>query len=123
MSTPYWRGRPGVLERARNKVAHSGLPEFVVDDRWLPTLVALTRRADGPKRARDLLASKGIVLVTEEHLSGTYLDGAAMLTDDGRPVIGVTLRYDRLDNFWFVLLHELGHVFLHLMSGLRYDFF
>lgn len=116
-----WQAR--VLERARKKVAHSGLPEFVLDDRWLPALVALTRRADGPRRARDLLARKGIVLITEEHLSGTYLDGAAMLMDDGRPVIGVTLRYDRLDNFWFVLLHELGHVFLHLMNGLRYDFF
>ena len=116
-----WQAR--VLERARAKVAHSRLPEFVLDDRWLPALVALTRRADGPRRARDLLARKGIVLITEEHLPGTYLDGAAMLTDDGRPVVGLTLRYDRLDNFWFVLLHELGHVFLHLMTGLRYDFF
>ena len=40
-----------------------------------------------------------------------------MMTDTGCPVIGLTLRYDRLDNFWFVLLHELGHVFLHLMHG------
>lgn len=46
-----------------------------------------------------------------------------MLDHAGRPVIGLTLRFDRLDNFWFVLLHELGHVFLHLMDGLRYDFF
>ena len=34
-----------------------------------------------------------------------------------------TLRYDRLDNFWFVLFHELAHVFLHLTQGLRFDFF
>ena len=33
------------------------------------------------------------------------------------------MRFDRLDNFWFVLLHELGHVFLHLLDGLRFDFF
>ena len=46
-----------------------------------------------------------------------------MLDRDGRPVIGLTLRFDRLDNFWYVLLHELGHVFLHLTDGLRYDFF
>ena len=43
--------------------------------------------------------------------------------DSGRPVVGLTLRHDRLDNFWFVLLHELGHVFLHLFDGLRFDFF
>ena len=46
-----------------------------------------------------------------------------MLDDADRPVIGLTLRYDRLDNFWFVLFHELGHVFLHLFNGLRFDFF
>ena len=61
------------------------------------------------------------MLVIERHLPGTYLDGAAMLGEAERPVIGMTLRYDRLDNFWFVLFHELGHVFRHLRRGM--DFF
>lgn len=116
-----WQAR--VLERARDIVETYSPPDFDADDRWIAELVALTRRKDGPKRAQSLLLSKGIILVTEKHLSGTYLDGGAMLDRDGRPVIGLTLRFDRLDNFWFVLLHELGHVFLHLMDGLRYDFF
>jgi HTH-type transcriptional regulator/antitoxin HigA len=116
-----WQAR--ILERARGMVETNNPPEFVLDDRWVADLVALTRRSDGPNRAQALLLSKGIILTTEEHLSGTYLDGGAMLDRDGRPVIGLTLRYDRLDNFWFVLFHELGHVFLHLMDGLRYDFF
>jgi HTH-type transcriptional regulator/antitoxin HigA len=85
--------------------------------------VSLTKRKDGPARAAQLLAAKGIALVTERHLPGSYLDGAAMLDAEERPVVGLTLRYDRLDNFWFVLLHELGHVFLHLFEGRRYDFF
>ena len=89
----------------------------------MPQLVDLTKRKDGPKRARDLLASKGIVLIVERHLPGSYLDGAAMLIDGDTPVVALTLRHDRLDNFWFVLLHELGHVFLHLFDGLRFDFF
>jgi HTH-type transcriptional regulator/antitoxin HigA len=38
-------------------------------------------------------------------------------------VIGMTLRHDRLDNFWFVLFHEIGHVFLHLFGQLKLDFF
>jgi HTH-type transcriptional regulator / antitoxin HigA len=42
------------------------------------------------------------------------LDGAAVLKHEGRPVIGLTLRHDRIDNFWFCLMHELGHVALHL---------
>ena len=112
-----------VLDQARNRVAKESLPSFTLDDRWLPELVDLTRHKNGPKKAYYLLASKGIVLVIEKHLPSTYLDGAAMLTDDGHPIIGLTLRYDRLDNFWFVLFHELGHVFLHLMGGLHYDFF
>ena len=116
-----WQAR--VLDRAREAISRHGIPAFELDDRWIKKLVALTRRKDGPRRARHLLAEKGIVLITEEHLPGTYLDGAAMMDDTGRPVIGLTLRYDRLDNFWFVLFHELGHVFLHLMDGLHYDFF
>jgi HTH-type transcriptional regulator/antitoxin HigA len=116
-----WQAR--VLERARGKIEAQEIGHFEVDDRWMPQLVDLTKRKDGPKRARDLLASKGIVLIVERHLPGSYLDGAAMLIDGDTPVVALTLRHDRLDNFWFVLLHELGHVFLHLFDGLRFDFF
>jgi len=116
-----WQAR--ILERAHSKIEGGEISAFELDDRWLPKLTSLTRRADGPKRARNLLAENGIVLVVERHLSGSYLDGAAMLANSETPVVGLTLRYDRLDNFWFVLMHELGHVFLHLFDGLRFDFF
>ena len=116
-----WQAR--ILERARDKIEEGTLGAFALDDRWLPELARLTKRKAGPKRARDLLADKGIALVVERHLPGSYLDGAAMLADGETPVVGLTLRYDRLDNFWFVLMHELGHVFLHLFDGLRFDFF
>ena len=116
-----WQAR--ILERARRVIETDKMGNFELDDRWLPELVRLTKRTDGPKRARDLLADKGIVLIVERHLPGSYLDGAAMLADGDTPVIGLTLRYDRLDNFWFVLMHEIGHVFLHLCDGLRFDFF
>lgn len=116
-----WQAR--ILERARSKIKAEEIANFEFDDRWLSELMSLTRLKDGPRRARDLLAEKGIVLVIERHLPGSYLDGAAMLADGETPVVGLTLRYDRLDNFWFVLMHELGHVFLHLFDGLRFDFF
>ncbi len=48
------------------------------------------------------------------HLPRTYLDGAVLKLPDGTPVIGLTLRYDRVDNFWFCLLHELAHVGRHM---------
>lgn len=56
----------------------------------------------------------GIIFVILEHLPGTFLDGAAMFRGDGIPVIALTLRHDRLDNFWFTLLHEFAHVVCHL---------
>ena len=46
-------------------------------------------RKDGAKRASRLLAEKGIALVVERHLPGSYLDGAAMLGDADRPIIGL----------------------------------
>jgi HTH-type transcriptional regulator/antitoxin HigA len=96
---------------------------FELNDTWLQELVRLTDRKDGPRQARKLLAERGITLVIEPHLPGTYLDGAAMLSAFSQPVVALTLRYDRLDNFWFVLFHELGHVFLHLLGNLKFDFF
>jgi HTH-type transcriptional regulator/antitoxin HigA len=115
-----WQAR--VLECARAQIEEGQIAQFVLNHSWLPELRALTRRDDGPKRAVGMLASHGIPLVVVEHLPESYLDGAAMLADSG-PVVALTLRYDRLDNFWFVLFHELGHVFLHLFDGHRFDFF
>jgi HTH-type transcriptional regulator/antitoxin HigA len=67
----------------------------------------------GPAAARDLLAKCGIPLIIEPHLPYTYLDGAAVLVFSNMPIIGMTIRYDRLDNFWFTLMHEVAHVVLH----------
>ena len=69
---------------------------------------------DGPRLAFEFLAEHGVPLVTERHLPRTHLDGAALRLGDGRPVIGLTLRYDRIDSFWFCLLHELAHVGRHM---------
>ena len=69
---------------------------------------------DGPVLAREYLGKHGIHLIVVPHLPQTYLDGVAFLVPDETPVIGLTLRYDRADNFWFCLLHELAHVAKHL---------
>lgn len=70
----------------------------------------------GPLLAKEYLEKNGIHLIIVSHLSKTYLDGAAMLLPDGTPVVGMTLRHDRIDNFWFCLLHELAHLAQHLTS-------
>ena len=80
----------------------------------LTKIARLSWSEDGARQAKELLAKDGIALVTERHLPKTYLDGVALRLGDGRPVIGLTLRYDRIDNFWFCLLHELAHVGRHM---------
>ena len=80
-------------------------------------LAELSALPDGLSRVRDALSGLGMVLIVMEHLPGTYLDGAAMLRSDGVPIIALTLRHDRLDNFWFTLLHEFCHASRHLRSG------
>jgi HTH-type transcriptional regulator / antitoxin HigA len=86
-------------------------------------LIGLSTRAEGPLEAIKLLQDHGVILIIERHLHATHLDGAAMLLNGNIPVIGLTLRHDRLDNFWFTLLHELGHIFLHRDRGLKDGFF
>src|SRR5205823_5555611 len=79
-------------------------------------LARLSVLADWPTRVRDALAELGVILITLEHLLATFLDGAAICRKDGARVIALTLRHDRLDNFWFTLLHEFAHVSCHLSS-------
>ena len=88
-------------------------PGSVTPD-FLRQVARLSSSEAGPHRAKEFLAERGIALEVEQHLPRTYLDGAALWSDGGRPVIGLTLRYDRIDHFWFSLLHELAHVGLHL---------
>ena len=88
----------------------------MITGEWVAGLVYLSVHDDGPVRAREKLMSAGIHFVYEPHLPGTHLDGAAMVALDENPIIGMTLRYDRIDNFWFTLLHELGHVVQHIAT-------
>lgn len=74
---------------------------------------------NGPLLAKEYLEKHGIHLIVVPHLPRTYLDGAAILLPDGTPVISLTLRYDRIDYFWFCLLHELAHVSKHLSASDR----
>jgi HTH-type transcriptional regulator / antitoxin HigA len=101
----------------RNRIKYRPL-----DVSWLKDLVRLSALDDGPVHARVLLAQHGIILVTEPQIVGMKIDGAAFLVDE-IPVIGMTLRLDTIDNFWFTLLHEVAHVILHYRTGLAAGFF
>ena len=80
------------------------------------TAVARLRKLlSAPEEARHVprvLAEHGIRYVIVEALSREKVDGVCFWLNDASPVIGMSLRYDRIDNFWFVLRHELEHVLL-----------
>jgi HTH-type transcriptional regulator/antitoxin HigA len=111
-----------VLARANADHLPVAYKPGTIDLKFLRKLARLSWSAEGPKLAREFLAKHGIHLVCLEHLPRTHLDGAALQLADGTPVIGLTLRYDRLDNFWFCLLHELAHIGRH-MDGKRDEAF
>jgi len=114
-----WKSR--VIQKAADAIAST--VEFdPIDISWLPNLVECTQFEDGPLQAVSLLREKGIAVIVEPNIPGIPLDGAALMRFS-TPVIGLTLRHDRLDNFWFTLLHEVGHVFLHYSVGLSRGFF
>ena len=82
--------------------------------RFLEQIARLSQERDGPRHAVARMRENGIRFVVLRHLSRTYVDGAAMRGPDGAPLVALTLRHDRLDHFWFSLMHELAHIVLHL---------
>lgn len=85
----------------------------VLTDEFLGQVARLSLLKPGPLLAQEFLFKHGISLIIEPHLPRTHLDGAAIAFWKERPVIGLTLRHDRVDNFWFCLLHELAHLKRH----------
>jgi HTH-type transcriptional regulator / antitoxin HigA len=85
----------------------------------LRQLARLSVKAEAPRHAIERLVAFGISVVILPSLPGTFLDGAALLNRKGNPVIGLTLRHDRIDNFWYTLLHECAHVALHLNEMIK----
>jgi HTH-type transcriptional regulator / antitoxin HigA len=75
----------------------------------IPSILACAEHLEDVTKVPELLRSLGVYFAIVPHLSKTYLDGAAFYLD-GHPVVALTLRYDRIDSFWFTLMHELGHI-------------
>lgn len=115
-----WRIRVGTLALRESLVPYR---KGTITQSFLEELAKLSYLDEGPRLAREFLHKSGIHFVAEGHLPKSYLDGGAFLLPDGSPLVAVTLRYDRLDNFWFTLFHELAHVALHLDSGELEAFF
>lgn len=110
-----WLAR--VIQKARERKSSLGsFDRSKLSQTFLRELSQLSWFAHGPILAVEFLEKHGIAVVIEPHLKGTLLDGAALQDSDGMPIIGLTLRFDRLDNFWFTLLHEVSHLWKHVTT-------
>lgn len=79
----------------------------------LKEISRLSLSADNLKVVSSSLWKYGIIVVYLPQSAGMKTDGAFFKLRCGTPVIGMTLRYDRYDYFWFTLMHELAHITLH----------
>ena len=106
------------LSRARSEA------EYIAITQDLPAFTKLTQgelrevalRSVDPQAARllpTIIAKLGIILVYVRALPGMKADGAVFHLSTGHPVIAMSLRFPRLDYFWFTLRHELSHLVLH----------
>lgn len=104
-----------VVQQARKKKNKLDLFDpTILSTSFLRDLAQLSWFEKGPLLAIEFLEKHGIAVIIEPSLKGTRIDGAALKDIDGLPIIGLTLRHDRLDNFWFTLLHEVVHIWKHV---------
>lgn len=73
-------------------------------------LETLRVSADAARKVSRIMMESGIRFVIVETLPSTKIDGVCFWLNNSSPVIGMSLRFDRIDNFWFVLRHEIEHV-------------
>ncbi|WP_419204683.1 ImmA/IrrE family metallo-endopeptidase [Bordetella trematum] len=108
----FWLSR--VREAAWFYSAWNDLPQFSgIEARYLENLARLSIDPGNIPNIAEQLAKVGIILIHERAIPGMKVDGACFLLETGHPVVALSLRYARLDIYWFTLLHELAHVVLH----------
>ena len=114
-STPYESVSPAHvawLRRAQLLAVTLDVPPYSRSqfDSTIRELKTLLHDAREARHVPRVLADAGIRFIVIEQTSGSKIDGACFWLDSNSPVLAVSLRYDRLDNFWHTVFHELGHI-------------
>jgi HTH-type transcriptional regulator/antitoxin HigA len=100
------------LFRVRQIVAEMVVPSYA-EKKLRALLNEMPRYMIDPDEIRHVsraLAECGVRFTIVETLPKANIDGVCFWLDASSPAIGMTTRYDRIDNFWFVLRHEIEHV-------------
>ncbi|MGG7034457.1 MAG: HigA family addiction module antitoxin [Flavobacterium sp.] len=106
---------------ANKQVVNAFIPEKI------PNLVeelnsVFFENKDTVSTVKTILNDYGIKFVLVEKLEKTPVDGYTFWSQDN-PAIALTLRHSRIDNLAFTLMHEIGHIFLHLKGDKEQQFF
>jgi HTH-type transcriptional regulator / antitoxin HigA len=105
-------GQNAWLQRVRNVARELSAAKYSEQNftTVIRNLRDLLREPEQIRHVPRLLAESGIRFVAVEPLPQTRIDGTCLWLDSSSPVIALSLRYERLDSFWFTLFHELAHV-------------
>lgn len=77
----------------------------------LSDMEALMEEPEELRHIPRILADAGVRLIIVEPVPGSKIEGVCFWVDNNKsPVIGLSLRHGRIDNFWFNLRHEIEHV-------------
>jgi HTH-type transcriptional regulator / antitoxin HigA len=100
------------LYRVRSMAEEMIVPAYSPDklDKAIDELRPLRISSENIRLVPRILENAGIRFVIVETLPTAKIDGVCFWLNDEAPVVGLSLRHDRNDNFWFVLRHELEHV-------------
>lgn len=83
--------------------------------------IIFTENEKTVEKTMETLRFYGIKLIILPHPGKCAVDGISFWSN-GNPVIGMSLRHARIDNFAFTIMHELGHILLHLVSNNTAEF-
>ena len=103
-----------VTNKAQKIFENSDVQFKSIDLDFMKHISGLSPDVMNVRKVRKELLSKGIIIIYEPSIGTLKTDAAVTLLPSGSPVIGMTLRYSRIDYYWFTLLHELAHIALHL---------
>ena len=118
----------------KNMIAWNSLAEFEAKNQLINTfnfdnIEQLTKNLNNIffennntlTKVKDVLNQFGVKFLTIEKLEKTPVDGYSFWSENN-PAIAVTLRHSRIDNFAFTIMHEIGHIALHLKNNKEQKF-
>lgn len=98
-----YRVRQLASDLPASKYSHSSMQAA------LGKLKTLLASPEGARKVPRIMMEAGVRFVIVEALPSSKIDGVCFWLDNRSPVIGLSMRFDRVDNFWFVLRHEIEH--------------